>query len=362
MTKKERLRLVIPVSILLVIAILASIMLGYLLLQAGTFSTLKYKNGYDTDEYFHWKFLNPPNAEQSIAQYSDTSPMADKLEEWTNAQLPLMTQFVEEKYGIQIDIPKIYMRFSNAQANSKTIKNGECVYLCLSNLYADEEGVDVYAVILHECFHILATQKGSYTTVASNMNAVSMLAEGFTNMLTDEFIDRYNLDIHKIQEYQTYNYYTALLRCLFLELSEKDFARFYFLQDSKFTDDFNIRFSKNSHTSKLFNGFEKLEFRLHLINTGGDDSYERLYSYYSSLEMLAYFMKGFKAENKERCKECVEGVVNVMVRDNSFLLKEEQDEFCSNILEILSVMDMQVQFVPAYFYHFVQNVTYFLYM
>ncbi len=323
-------------SIILCICIL---FMNFIYIWIGGYSPLKFSSGYQENSSFAWH-----KSEMMKTDFYEENKNAKLIDEeisnWVIDILPHICRFVYEEYGVKVDEPECLIFESNEikYAFSCFDKNTKEKIICVPTAYLNEKKRNLYSVLIHEIFHILTLIDGKFTCVSDNVDMVSTMAEGFTDILTDEFIDWYGLNISKRINTTLYIYYIRIINCILLEMPKEKFARFYFLHDSTLVYDFNERFSKNTNTFKMFGAFEKLDYRLYNINnmlvTNNELTDEGVYDLYSSLEIVMYYCKDYSLENKQKCLVYFDDMI-IFFRIYAGLSKYVDDAAFNNNLEYL---------------------------
>ena len=212
-----------------------------------------------------------------------------------------IVKFVYDTYHIELKIPKYTLVLTDNEymSNDGSYDN---IAIKISRSKLEREPGNYEALFVHELFHLLSCQDGVRTRMCKESEYSSYFSEGFTDILTDKFIEYMKWDDYiKLRGRTNYYYYSELLECIFAkEGNELKFARYYFFDDFSFIDEFDKKVREATFVSLLYSPYKALEVHSYEMNAKDFKSEE---DFLLTFEIVSYYCSTFEKAEKETVKK-----------------------------------------------------------
>ncbi|MBR1884709.1 MAG: hypothetical protein IJ809_07320 [Clostridia bacterium] len=299
----------ISISIICIILFSVIIYIVSILAKCGEFSKLKYSTIYNRVEVPFVSFDAQIQEYASYVANDDTEKIKQRTDELANE----MTKFIKSKYGFDLVVPKYNIYIADViNMGTDGYKDKLSVYVSKKKLLRPKENYET--LLIHEMFHVLSAQDGYRTRINAVSEYPSKLIEGYTNILTDEFLEYMGYDDYiRIIPRSEYMYYSKICETFFVEkTAELEFAKYYFYNDYTFTENFNKRVKKAANTSFLYNPYENFEMHMVSLDVSDKKNAKCQKHFLASYELLSFYCSSMSNKDKKIAENIFEEIEKYM--------------------------------------------------
>ena len=224
-----------------------------------------------------------------------------KYKERMNEIASYMIKFVKDEYSIDLILPDYILKITSDEHMSMT-NNNNTLIIAITESKIENDPNDYEVLFIHELFHLLSCQNGKRTRMCPVTDFPSAFSEGYTDMLTDKFLDYMGWDNHiRLRQRSMYFYFRKFLDCIFIEEGKDlQFAKYYFLDDFSFYYEFNNRTCRASLASILYFPYRNIEMHAKGLI---ESNYESKEDFLIMFELLSYYASTMGINYKKEVEE-----------------------------------------------------------